>query len=106
MKSGEIIAAMLLSWHNLAYYQRLMSELRQAIAQSRVTDWSLFIVLIGIRRLKENLVLPRQCIVFMGKYTFCCVPDSVLRQLCSSWEPPCFLRYAGHGKRDFAVANC
>ena len=39
VKSGEIIAAMLLSWHNLAYYQRLMSELRQAIAQSRVTDW-------------------------------------------------------------------
>jgi queuine tRNA-ribosyltransferase len=39
VKSGEIIAAMLLSWHNLAYYQRLMGELRQAIAQSRLTDW-------------------------------------------------------------------
>jgi len=39
VKSGEIIAAMLLSWHNLAYYQRLMGDLRQAIAQSRLTDW-------------------------------------------------------------------
>jgi queuine tRNA-ribosyltransferase len=39
VKSGEIIAAMLLSWHNLAYYQQLMGEMRQAIAQSRLTDW-------------------------------------------------------------------
>jgi len=39
VKSGEIIAAMLLTWHNLAYYQRLMDELRQAIAQSRLVHW-------------------------------------------------------------------
>jgi queuine tRNA-ribosyltransferase len=39
VKSGEIIAAMLLSWHNLAYYQRLMDDLRQAIAQSRLVHW-------------------------------------------------------------------
>jgi len=36
VKSGEIIAAMLLTWHNLKFYQDLMQELRQAIFESRV----------------------------------------------------------------------
>ena len=40
VKSGEIIAAMLLTWHNLSHYQRLMEEMRQAIAQSQLTDWA------------------------------------------------------------------
>ena len=40
VKSGEIIAAMLLTWHNLSHYQRLMEEMRQAIAQSRLADWA------------------------------------------------------------------
>lgn len=31
-KAGEIISSMLLTWHNLHYYQVLMSELREAIA--------------------------------------------------------------------------
>ena len=31
-KAGEIISSMLLTWHNLYYYQILMSELRDAIA--------------------------------------------------------------------------
>lgn len=31
-RSGEIISAMLLTWHNLAYYQTLMAEMRAAIA--------------------------------------------------------------------------
>ena len=31
-KAGEIISSMLLTWHNLHYYQILMSELRDAIA--------------------------------------------------------------------------
>jgi queuine tRNA-ribosyltransferase len=39
VKSGEIIAAMLLTWHNLTYYQRLMESLRQAIAESRLAAW-------------------------------------------------------------------
>jgi queuine tRNA-ribosyltransferase len=39
VKSGEIIAAMLLTWHNLTYYQRLMENLRQAIAESRLAAW-------------------------------------------------------------------
>jgi queuine tRNA-ribosyltransferase len=33
VKSGEIIAAMLLTWHNLAHYQRLMGAMRRAIAE-------------------------------------------------------------------------
>jgi queuine tRNA-ribosyltransferase len=36
VKSGEIIAAVLLTWHNLTFYQNLMLELRQAIAQFRL----------------------------------------------------------------------
>jgi len=39
VKSGEIIAAMLLTWHNLTHYQRLMESLRQAIVQSRLSAW-------------------------------------------------------------------
>ena len=35
-KAGEIIAAMLLTWHNLHYYQELMAGLRAAIAEGRL----------------------------------------------------------------------
>ncbi|WFE75178.1 tRNA guanosine(34) transglycosylase Tgt [Roseinatronobacter sp. S2] len=33
IKADEIIGSMLLTWHNLAYYQRLMQGLREAIVQ-------------------------------------------------------------------------
>jgi len=36
VKAGEIIASILLSWHNLAYYQDLMAGLRAAIAEGTV----------------------------------------------------------------------
>ena len=36
VRSGEIIAAMLLTWHNLHYYQELMEGLRAAIAAGRL----------------------------------------------------------------------
>jgi len=35
-KAGEIIASMLLTWHNLHYYQELMQGLRDAIAGQRL----------------------------------------------------------------------
>jgi queuine tRNA-ribosyltransferase len=35
VKAGEILGAMLLSWHNLAYYQDLMASLRQALEEDR-----------------------------------------------------------------------
>ena len=35
VKAGEIIAAMLLTWHNLAFYQDLMAKLRDAIAHDQ-----------------------------------------------------------------------
>ncbi|MEM9765660.1 MAG: tRNA guanosine(34) transglycosylase Tgt [Pseudomonadota bacterium] len=38
-KSGEIIASMLLTWHNLHYYQELMSGMRAAIAEGRFAAW-------------------------------------------------------------------
>ncbi len=36
-KAGEIIASMLLTWHNLHYYQELMTGVRQAVAAGRLT---------------------------------------------------------------------
>ena len=39
VRSGEIIGAMLLTWHNLAYYQNLMAGMREAIAERRFADW-------------------------------------------------------------------
>lgn len=41
VKSGEIIAAMLLTWHNLSFYQDLMAELRDAIVTGRSDSWAL-----------------------------------------------------------------
>lgn len=38
-KAGEIISSMLLTWHNLHYYQVLMSELRQAIASNKLNSY-------------------------------------------------------------------
>ncbi len=35
-KAGEIIASMLMTWHNLHYYQELMQGLRDAIADGRL----------------------------------------------------------------------
>jgi len=36
VKAGEIVASMLLTWHNLTYYQDLMAGLRAAIAERRL----------------------------------------------------------------------
>jgi queuine tRNA-ribosyltransferase len=36
VRSGEIIASMLLTWHNLHYYQELMQGLRDAVGQGRL----------------------------------------------------------------------
>ncbi|RMF11531.1 MAG: tRNA guanosine(34) transglycosylase Tgt [Alphaproteobacteria bacterium] len=38
MRSGEILGAMLLTWHNLAFYQALMARLRRAIEKDRLDD--------------------------------------------------------------------
>ena len=38
-KSGEIIASMLLTWHNLHYYQTLMQGLRDAIAAGQLAQF-------------------------------------------------------------------
>jgi queuine tRNA-ribosyltransferase len=35
VKAGEIIAAMLLTWHNLTFYQELMGALRVSISEGR-----------------------------------------------------------------------
>jgi queuine tRNA-ribosyltransferase len=40
VKSGEIIAAMLLTWHNLTFYQDLMGGLRGAIARGDLTGFA------------------------------------------------------------------
>lgn len=38
-KSGEILASMLLSEHNIFYYQELMQEIRQAISQNNFAEF-------------------------------------------------------------------
>jgi len=38
-RAQEIIASMLLTWHNLRYYQRIMQEMRDAIAATEFSDW-------------------------------------------------------------------
>jgi queuine tRNA-ribosyltransferase len=38
-RAGEIIASMLLTWHNLHYYQELMGGMRDAIAGGRFAAW-------------------------------------------------------------------
>ena len=40
IKSGEILGAMLLTEHNLSFYQQLMQALREAIAQGRLRDFA------------------------------------------------------------------
>ncbi|RFP86524.1 tRNA guanosine(34) transglycosylase Tgt [Rhodobacteraceae bacterium 63075] len=38
-RSQEIISSMLLTWHNLHYYQELMQTMREAIAEDRFTEF-------------------------------------------------------------------
>ncbi len=40
VKAEEYLAAMLLSWANIAFYQELMAAMRAAIAQGRFADWA------------------------------------------------------------------
>lgn len=40
IKSGEILGAMLLTWHNLQFYQDLMAGLRSAIAKSKLSKFA------------------------------------------------------------------
>ena len=37
-RAGEILGAMLLTWHNLAFYQALMARLRAAIGEGRLAE--------------------------------------------------------------------
>lgn len=39
VKAEELLAQVLLSWHNLAYYQNLMQRLRDAIAAGKLSDF-------------------------------------------------------------------
>ena len=40
VRAGEIIGSMLLTWHNLRYYQALMDGMRAAIGAGRLTEWA------------------------------------------------------------------
>lgn len=39
IRSGELLGGMLLSWHNIAYYQDLMARMRSAIAQGEFAEF-------------------------------------------------------------------
>jgi queuine tRNA-ribosyltransferase len=38
-KAGELLGQVLLSWHNVAYYQFLLARIRSAIAEGRFDDF-------------------------------------------------------------------
>jgi queuine tRNA-ribosyltransferase len=40
IRAGEILGAMLLTWHNLQFYQDLMANLRAAISEGRLTSYA------------------------------------------------------------------
>jgi queuine tRNA-ribosyltransferase len=40
IRAGEILGAMLLTWHNLVHYQDLMADLRAAIAEGRLAAFA------------------------------------------------------------------
>ena len=40
VRAGEILCSMLLTWHNLHYYQELMADLRKAIEQQAIEDFA------------------------------------------------------------------
>jgi queuine tRNA-ribosyltransferase len=40
IRAGEILGAMLMTEHNLAFYQALMADLRGAITEGRLTDFA------------------------------------------------------------------
>ena len=40
IRSGEILGAMLLTWHNLQFYQDLMADLRAAISESKLSEFA------------------------------------------------------------------
>ncbi len=40
IRAGEILGAMLLTWHNLQFYQDLMAGLRKAISEQRLTSFA------------------------------------------------------------------
>ena len=58
VKSGEIIASMLLTWHNLTYYQDLMVELRAAIASRRLAQTVALVVAAYRREGKSRSEMP------------------------------------------------
>jgi queuine tRNA-ribosyltransferase len=39
-KAGEIIASMLMTWHNLHYYQELMAGMRDAIGSGSLAEFT------------------------------------------------------------------
>ncbi|MBP1805943.1 tRNA guanosine(34) transglycosylase Tgt [Rubellimicrobium aerolatum] len=39
VRAGEMIAGMLLTWHNLHYFQEIMAGMREAIAAGQFEDW-------------------------------------------------------------------
>jgi queuine tRNA-ribosyltransferase len=39
MKAEEILGQVLLSWHNIAFYQSLMAAMRDAIREGRFEAW-------------------------------------------------------------------
>jgi queuine tRNA-ribosyltransferase len=40
LRANEMLGAMLLTWHNVHYYQELMHQIRQAIQEKRIEQFA------------------------------------------------------------------
>jgi queuine tRNA-ribosyltransferase len=58
VKANEIIASMLITWHNLVHYQRLMADLRRAIADGNLAEYVAHLTLRQAQGEEENKVAP------------------------------------------------
>jgi queuine tRNA-ribosyltransferase len=56
VKANEIIASMLITWHNLVHYQRLMADLRRAIADGNLAEYVAHLTLRRTQGEEENKV--------------------------------------------------
>jgi queuine tRNA-ribosyltransferase len=56
VKANEIIASMLITWHNLVHYQRLMADLRRAMADGNLAEYVAHLTLRRTQGEEENKV--------------------------------------------------
>ena len=78
VKSGEILASMLLTWHNLRFYQDLMQAMRDAIAQGGLSAFAAGFVERYGRRGAEARVATRAPVILVSSQAAKDVPGAAI----------------------------